>query len=124
MPRARARISASALSLPPDHMSAWRSGDAEGLGDGAVAHLFHAETRDAAPRRALAGAEVRPGAVKAEEHAAAHAADRVSRRIDRVTAGRIARRRVRAPRRVPERRPDRASLGVGWRTTGELAEGD
>src|SRR2546423_1126540 len=57
-PRARARISASALSLPPDHMSAWRSADPELQPDDAVADLLHAEALEAAARGALARAEV------------------------------------------------------------------
>src|SRR5437667_10619481 len=90
-PRARARISARALSLPPDHMRAYRSADPEVDGDDAVADLLHAEAGLAPARRALARAEVRARAVEAEHEPVAHRADRVVPRVDRmatVTHGR------------------------------------
>src|SRR5258708_37047180 len=83
-PRARARISASALSLPPDHMSAYRSADPELEGDDAVADLLHAEAFEAAARRALARAEMRASAVEAEHEPVTDGADRVVLRVDDV----------------------------------------
>src|SRR5258708_39332243 len=85
-PRARARSSASALSLPPDHMSAYRSADTELRRDDAIADLPHAQAGDAAARRAVARAEVRARAVEAEDEAAADLVRRVVGRIDRVPA--------------------------------------
>src|SRR5437016_8467084 len=85
-PRARARISASALSLPPDHMSAYRSADPELDGDDAVADLLHAEALEAAARGALGSAEVRSRAAHAEDEPLADGADGVMLWIDRVSA--------------------------------------
>src|SRR5438552_17646183 len=85
-PRARARMSASALSLPPDHLSAYRSADPELERDAAVADLLHAETPLASARGAFARAEVRAGAVQTEPEPVAHAAHGVLARVDRVPA--------------------------------------
>src|SRR4029077_11263858 len=85
-PRDRARMSASAPSLPPDHMSAYRSADPELDGDGSVADLLHAQAGQAAACRALARAEVRARAVEAQDEAVADGARRVVPRVDRVSA--------------------------------------
>src|SRR3977135_1997276 len=85
-PPARARISARALSLPPDHISAYRSADPERSGDGSVADLLHAPTAQAAPGGALGPAAVRPRAGEAQHQPTADLARRMVARIDRVAA--------------------------------------
>src|SRR5438477_9178723 len=85
-PRDRARGSASALSFPPDHMSAYRSAEPELDGDGAVAHLLHAEAREAAAIGALVRAQMGACTVRAQHEPGAHLTSGVVAWVDRVPA--------------------------------------
>src|SRR5438046_2033445 len=85
-PRDRARKRASALSFPPDHMSAYRSAEPDIHRDGAVEHLLHAQAREAAAFGAVVRAEMGACAVQAQHEPGAHLTAGVVAWVDRMPA--------------------------------------